>query len=102
MEIEMNTFYWILLASLGLYGISTGVGKAALATLYTNSIRTGDRSEWLSKLQIVQSIGLCFGPLSSVVVLKICGNKWIMKDMLVPWNVSVLFTYISSIVYIYA
>ena len=57
-SIPKDMFYWFLMGSLGLYGISVGISTPALSTLFTNSIRTGDRTEWLSKLLIIKCLEL--------------------------------------------
>lgn len=94
--INYSNLYYFLTASLVLYGISNGIGYSALATLYTNSIQTGKRSEWMSYMQIVLLCGLCFGPLVTIIILQVNGDSWQITDMLLPWNITLGFTAIAG------
>lgn len=101
-ETDKELFFWLLFATLSFYGLSSAILCSPSATLFTNSICTGDRSWWLSKLQIVSCVGLSTGPLISIIILNLKGtNDWTMNDMKIPWNVSVVLTLIGTVLQIF-
>jgi Major Facilitator Superfamily len=96
-----NTLYWLIFGALALYGVAVGIGTASLTTLFTNSIRTGNRSAWMTTRQVVMSVGLCVGPIIAIIIFKIKGDHWTMLDMVIPWNVSLGFTILANIIFLF-
>lgn len=97
----LNNLYYFLTGGLVLFGIANGIGDAALATLYTNSIPTGKRSEWIGYMQIVIMFGLCFGPLVTIIVLQVNGDEWKISDMVLPWNITLGFSALSGMIQLF-
>eukprot|EP01126_Amoeba_proteus_P039749 TRINITY_DN4208_c0_g1_i6.p1 TRINITY_DN4208_c0_g1~~TRINITY_DN4208_c0_g1_i6.p1 ORF type:complete len:326 (-),score=34.08 TRINITY_DN4208_c0_g1_i6:425-1402(-) len=101
--INMNlvpfSIYYVMLAGLIGVGFGQGIYSAALFTVFSDSIPTGKRTEWMSYARISYYIGTLTGPIMSIVILKLHGNdRWTLDDLLLPSTIGIVIFGLSLLV----
>eukprot|EP01126_Amoeba_proteus_P039745 TRINITY_DN4208_c0_g1_i1.p1 TRINITY_DN4208_c0_g1~~TRINITY_DN4208_c0_g1_i1.p1 ORF type:complete len:356 (-),score=52.25 TRINITY_DN4208_c0_g1_i1:136-1203(-) len=99
MNLVPFSIYYVMLAGLIGVGFGQGIYSAALFTVFSDSIPTGKRTEWMSYARISYYIGTLTGPIMSIVILKLHGNdRWTLDDLLLPSTIGIVIFGLSLLV----
>ena len=72
-----NVRYWMITASVGLWGAYQGIYNTTLETIYADSIRTGQRSKYNTwKFVIMQASTICGPLLALILFINWGGDQW--------------------------
>jgi MFS family permease len=75
-------FHYLLVA-LAVWGVCFGIGNTALAALFADSIRTGERSYYFTLRSMILTLGNTAGPLVAMILFLFLGNEWSTRDCVI-------------------
>lgn len=73
--------FYVLLASMCLWGINSGVFNGPIQALFADSIPAGERSKWYTYLMTAYIVPSVVGPILTVVFFQIYGDHWTFEEM---------------------
>ena len=76
----VNDFTW-LTCSMILWGIGGAIFNGPSQALFADSVPTGERSKWYSRLFSSYLIPGIVGPIISIILFHVYGNNWTFEEM---------------------
>lgn len=85
-----NIRYTMISTALGLWGMYQGVWNTVMETIFADSIKTGDRSEFNTRKFMLLQAASIVGPIVAVVIFSVTGNTWYHLTLRLVFVVGVL------------
>lgn len=82
--------YAMISTALGLWGMYQGVWNTVMETIFADSIKTGDRSEFNTRKFMLLQAASIVGPIVAVVIFSVTGNTWYHLTLRLVFVVGVL------------
>ena len=72
---------WSLAGCMCAWGITSGIASGPAQTLYADSIPQGARSKWYNYLYWTYLAGSTVGPAATIVLFRVYGNGWSLREL---------------------